>query len=149
MMDGGLHFKNTAIKEFCAQWSCKQHIVPVYSPWVNSLVEGTNKLLLHVLKRLCTPNLGEDNENAATWDKLLCNWPDHLDDVVQALNNRILPVLKYIPKELLLGMVVDTKQMDPTNSMQILNRTDITIHMAYAAQQHLDGYNEAIQHAIK
>lgn len=51
--------------------------------WINGLVEGTNKILLHVLKRLCAPN--------------------HLDDAITALNHRILPALKFSPKELLSG----------------------------------------------
>ena len=28
----------------------KIHIVPAYSPWVNGLVEGTNKLFLHIYR---------------------------------------------------------------------------------------------------
>ena len=149
MTDGGSHFNNAAVKEFCEQWSCKHHVVAAYSPWVNGLVEGTNKLLLHVLKRLCAPNLGENDQHAVAGDKLPRSWPDHLDDADRALNNRILPALKYTPKELLLGMVVDTRRTDPDNSARELTKTDIAIHMAYAAQQRLDGYDEAVQHAIK
>lgn len=83
MSDGGRHFNNTVVQEFCAKWNCKAHVVAAYSPWINGLVEGTNKILLHVLKRLCAPN--------------------HLDDAITALNHRILPALKFSPKELLSG----------------------------------------------
>ena len=82
-------------------------------------------------------------------NKLPHSWPDHLDKAVWALNNRILPALKYTPKELLLGMVVDTKRTDPMNSTKELTKLNVAIHMAYVAQQWLDGYDEAVQHAIK
>jgi hypothetical protein len=32
-------------------------------------VEGTNKILLHVMKRLCAPELGEDDSTDG-WDQL-------------------------------------------------------------------------------
>ncbi|KAG2063079.1 hypothetical protein BDR04DRAFT_984153, partial [Suillus decipiens] len=75
----------------------------VYSPWINGLVEGTNKILLHVLKQLCAPNLREDDQENLAWDKLPLNWPDHLDHTIMALNHQILPALKFSPKELFLG----------------------------------------------
>ena len=149
MTDRGSYFKNSAIKEFCTQWLCTHHVVAAYSPWINGLVKGTNKLLLHILQRLCAPNLGEDNQGTVVGNKLPHSWPDHLDKVVWALNNRILPALKYTPKELLLGMVVDTKRTDPTNSTKELTKLNVAIHMAYVVQQRLDGYDKAVQHAIK
>jgi len=149
MSDGGKHFDNTMVKEFCAKWSCTHHVVAAYSPWINGLVEGTNKLLLHVLKWLCAPNLNEDEYNAITWEKLPKTWTDHLDDAVQALNNRLLPALKHTPKELLLGLVVDTKHTEPTGSTTQVTAAQAAIHMVYVAQQRLDGYDKAIRHALK
>ena len=49
MSDGGRHFHNTEVKEFCNKWGGKHHIVAAYSPWINGLVEGTNKILLYIL----------------------------------------------------------------------------------------------------
>jgi hypothetical protein len=86
MSDGGKHFDNTEVREYCAKWSCKTHVVAAYSPWINGLVEGTNKILLHVLKRLCAPNLGEDEYEAISWDTLPNSWPKHLKEAVTALN---------------------------------------------------------------
>jgi hypothetical protein len=147
--DGGRHFNNTIMKDFCTKWSCNTHVVAAYSPWINGLVEGTNKILLHVLKRLCAPNLGEDDYKAVSWDTLPRNWPDHLDDAITALNHRILPALKFSPKELLLGQVINTPRTDLNNSTSAIRISDIGVHMAYVAQQHLDGYDAAIRHAIK
>lgn len=149
MTDGGRHFNNQDVKNYCAKWTCNHHVVAAYSPWINGLVEGTNKLLLHVLKRLCAPEVGEDGVTDEGWDKLPRTWPDHLDEAVRALNNRILPALKFTPKELLLGLVVDTKRTELTHSTLEPTNTDAAIHMAYAAQQRLDGYDEAVRHAIK
>jgi hypothetical protein len=50
MTDGGKHFNNNAVQALCEARQCKLHIVVAYSPWVNGLVEGMNKLLLHILK---------------------------------------------------------------------------------------------------
>ena len=108
MSDGGTHFDSNVVRAFCKSWVCKPHVVSAYSPWINGLVEGTNKILLHVLKRLCTPGLGDDEYNNMAWDSLPKSWPLHLDDAVLALNTCILPNLKFSPKELLLGTVVNT-----------------------------------------
>jgi hypothetical protein len=149
MSDGGKHFNNTSVKNLCAKWNCKTHVTAAYSPWINSLVEGTNKILLHVLKRLCTPNLGEDNYKMSSWEELLINWPDHLDDAITALNHCILLVLKFLPKELLLGQVINTPHMDLSNSTSAICTLDISAQMAYVAQQQLDGYDTTVQHTIK
>ena len=50
MTDGGMHFDNSKVREFCEMNQCKHHVTLAYSPWVNGLVEGTNKILLHVMK---------------------------------------------------------------------------------------------------
>jgi len=149
MTNGGKHFDNTMVKDFCAKWSCKHHVIAAYSPWINSLVEGTNKLLLHVLKRLCAPDLNDDEYNGITWEKLPKTWTEHLDNAVRALNNCILPALKHTPKELLLGLVVDTKRTEPADSTTQAMVAQAATHMAYVAQQQLDGYDEAIRHALK
>ncbi|KIK36026.1 hypothetical protein CY34DRAFT_26467 [Suillus luteus UH-Slu-Lm8-n1] len=149
MSDRGKHFNNTIVKDFCAKWNCNTHVIAAYSPWINGLVEGANKILLHVLKRLCAPNLGEDDHNALSWDELPLNWPDHLDDAVTALNHRILPALKFSLKELLLGQVINMPRTDLSNSTSTIRLSDVSTQMAYVAQQQLDGYDAAVRHAIK
>ena len=95
MADGGKHFKNQEVTENCECWGTKLHMVVAYSPWVNGLVEGTNKLLLYVLARLCAPEVGKDGCQAITWDKLPTTWPDHFDKAIRILNWCILPALKF------------------------------------------------------
>ena len=109
MSDGGRHFDNTEVKEFCSKWGGKHHVVAAYSPWINGLVEGTNKILLYILARLCAPDTSEDGWKAMKWDKLPRSWPDHFDEAIHTLHWRILPALKFCPKEILLGLVVNTK----------------------------------------
>lgn len=104
---------------------------------------------MDVLKRLCAPNLGEDEYDAMTWDTLPVNWPNHLDEAVTALNHRILPALKFSPKELLLGQIVNTPRTDITESTSALRPADANAHMAYVGQQQLDGYDATVRHAIK
>jgi hypothetical protein len=147
MSDSGSHFNNNAVQEFCDNSGCKHHITPAYSPWVNGLIEGTNKILLHVLKQLCAP-ITDDQGSGGDSKKLLRAWPDHLDEAVNALNHCILPALKFSPKELLLRIAVNTCKTGPDTAQMESNTQDTAIHMAYVEQQHIDGYKAAVKHAI-
>ena len=53
---------------------------------MNGLVEGVNKLLLHILKQLCFPNLGEDEHGETTIDDIPKTWLKHFDESVRLLN---------------------------------------------------------------
>jgi len=145
MTDGGPYFKCKEVEKFCKGWGMKVHVVAAYSPWVNGLVEGTNKLLLYILAQLCAPELCEDGWNNTKWEDLPRTWPDHFGQVIRILNWHILPSLKFLPKELLLGLVMSTPL---EASASLLPLEDIDMHFAYAAQQHLSGYSQAVQHAI-
>jgi len=127
---------------------CEHHVVSAYSLWINGLVEGTNKILLHVLKRLCAPGLGEDEYEEMDWDTLPKMWPLHINDAVLALNTRILPALKFTPKELLLGLVVNTPPTPLSISGLELTPKECETQMAYVAQQRLDGYEAIVRHAV-
>lgn len=88
MSDRGSHFKNEAVCELCKAYGVDIHIVPKYSPQVNSLIEGMNKILLEVLKRLCAPDLGEEGwRKIETWEHLLKSWLEHFNHTIFILNN--------------------------------------------------------------
>lgn len=76
------------------------------------------------------------------------SWPDHFDEAIQILNWRILPALKFSPKELLLSLIVNTSPTPLEVSASMSTPQDFDTHMAYAAQQRLDGYSEAVRHAM-
>jgi len=149
MSDGGKHFDNTEVAGYCTDSGTKHHVIAAYSPWVNGLVEGTNKILLYLLARLCASDVGEDGWQSITWESLPKAWPDHFERAIQILNWRILLVLKFSPKELLLGLVVNRTGTPLEVSSSFLPPKDIDVHMAYVAQQRLDGYEEAVWHAIQ
>ena len=149
MSDGGQHFDNKEVQEVCEKWGTKTHIVPTYSPWVNGLVEGTNKLFLHILKRLCAPDLNNEDIEAMSTDNLLKNWLDYFEETIRILNWRLLPSLKFSPKELMLGLVINTKPMDAYTATLPTTDFDMALQMAYVAQQRLDRYMEAVTHTLK
>ncbi|PSR72495.1 hypothetical protein PHLCEN_2v11634 [Hermanssonia centrifuga] len=149
MSDGGKHFDSKEVREWCELWGTKPHIVSAYSPWVNGLVEGTNKILLHVLKRLCAIDLGEDECDTLATEHLPKNWTTHLDAAVYALNNRILPAFHHTPKELLLGISIECRPTPLEQAVSGLLPEDVGVHFLYVDQQRLDGYNAAVHHAIK
>jgi hypothetical protein len=106
-----------------------------------------NKILLHVLKQLCTP-ITDDQGGSGDSEKLLCTWPNHLNKAVNTLNHCILPALKFLPKEPLLRIAVNTCKMGPDMAQIELNTQDAAIHMAYAEQQCINRYEAAVKHAI-
>lgn len=104
MLDSSRHFKNNKVKQCCEKWRGRHHVVAAYSPWINGLVEGTNKILLYVLACLCALEVGEDGWQNMTWSDLPKKWPDHFNEAIQILNWQILLALKFLPKELLLSL---------------------------------------------
>ncbi|KJA13083.1 hypothetical protein HYPSUDRAFT_98098, partial [Hypholoma sublateritium FD-334 SS-4] len=131
MADGRKHFNNEEVKEFCESWSTKHHVVAAYSPWINGFVEGTNKLLLYILARLCAPEIGEDGWQKTDWESLPKSWPDHFDCTIRILNWRILPKLKFLPKEILLGLVINTVNTPLDVSTSMTAPVGIDQHMVY------------------
>src|ERR1700723_2077395 len=105
-----------------------------------------NAKLLGILKRLCTPALGEDEYDAM---ELPASWPDYLEEAVEALNNRLLPNLKFSPNELLLGLVINTKHTTPDNMEEEVSAAEVDVQMAYFEQQRMYGYEHILSHAHK
>ena len=81
-------------------------------------------------------------------DKLPKTWLLHVDDAVLALNTRILPALKFTPKELLLGLVVNTPRTPLSISSAEPLPMEVETQMAYVAQQRLDRYEAIVHHAV-
>ena len=61
--------------------------------------------LLGRLKRLCSPDLGEDEYDVMD---VPASWPNHLNGAIEFINNGILPNLQFSPNKLLLGIVINT-----------------------------------------
>jgi hypothetical protein len=64
------------------------------------------------------------------------------------LNHHILPALKFSPKELLLGIAINTPRTEPEEAAVEPSTGKATIHIAYTVQQHLDSYEATVKHAI-
>ena len=146
MTDGGPEFDNEELRAECAKRGTQLEICPAYSPWVNGLIEGTNAILLNRLKRMCAPDLGEDEYEGMG---VPSDWPDHLDAAIRCINDRILPNLKYSPNELLLGLVINTKPTltDDLHTTPTMEETDT--QMAYVNQQRFEGYAQIVDHALQ
>jgi hypothetical protein len=147
MMDRGTHFTSHKVMEFCSSSGTKTHVMSAYSPWINGLVKGTNKLLIYILARLCAPEIGEDGWHEMDTNHLPRHWLDHFMNAISMLNRRLLPLLKFSPKELMLGLIVNTPKTDLEISISPTTPKDIETHIAYVAQQRMDAHSEAIRHA--
>jgi hypothetical protein len=144
MVDGGREFDNDAVWEACTIRNVELWVVPGYSPWINGLIEGMNAKLLGRLKRLCSPDLGEDEYDAMD---VPASWPDHLEEAVKFLNNCILPNLKFSPNELLLGIMINTKHTPAEQTEEEVTSDEVEVQMAYVEKQRLDGYAHISSHA--
>ena len=132
MTDGGSHFKNGAVDDFCTNNEIQHIITPAYAPWVNGLVESTNNLLLSRLKRMCAPDLDEEHDLVDP-ESIPWNWPDHLDNAVRAINDRVLPALNASPREILFGMALrPDSNTEPPLSPQPLTSKDLDTHFTLA-----------------
>lgn len=150
MTDGGPEFDNKELLDACEKRGTKRVVVAAYSPWINGLVEGMNGKLLGILRRLCAPDLGEDALEGIVQEALPRNWPDHLENAVEILNNRILPSLHFSPNELLLGLIVNTRETPvEISAMEAVTAGDVAQQMAYVEQQRVDGYSQIMEHASR
>ena len=149
MADGGGHFDCEEVKTFCEEMNTHLHIIAAYSPWVNGLLEGSNGILLNALKRLCAPNLGEDDYERMEKEDTPRNWPDHLDSAIKNLSDRILPALKFSPNELLLGIPTTIPPPVDPNTITPPTEADVALHLAITEQLRFDGYASMVNHAEK
>ena len=103
MTDGGLHFNNAEVNEYCRQQGIEHITTPAYSPWANGLIENANKILLGRLKHLCAPDLEDVDGDEAEPIAMPAQWSEHLDEAIRSMEDRILPALGFTPRELLWG----------------------------------------------
>ncbi|KAJ3545753.1 hypothetical protein NMY22_g2311 [Coprinellus aureogranulatus] len=96
------------------------------------------------------PKGGDDSSWSVDpdWDEMVGIPQDVLG--VESLDSQLqaLP-LKFSLKELLLGLVINTAKTPLETSSSILQPKDIDTQIKYVAQQQLDGYSEAVRHAIR
>ena len=139
MVDGGSHFNCNEVREYCNSIGSKLHIIAAYSPWLNGLLEGSNKILFNALKQLCAPNPGEHDYAKMTIKDILSNWLEHLNATIKYLDYQVFPALKYSPNELLLGLVVNSHHTDDLETSKPPTEQEVALHLALVEQQHLDG----------
>jgi len=147
MADGGSHFDCKEVRDFCTSIGTKTYVVAAYSPWINGLIEGSNKILLNTVKRLCAPNLGEDDYERMGVEDIPKNWPEHIDAAVKNLNERILPSFKFSPNELFFGRLISEGAPERTVEPNEITVDEATLHIAYVEQQRFDGHAGAVDHA--
>jgi hypothetical protein len=110
-------------------------------------VERANKLLIYVLARLCAPDVGEDGWKSMTKDDLPKNWPLFFDQAIRILNAHLLLAVKFRPKELLFGRIVNTTETPIEVAATVFAEGDAAMHMAYMDQQRLDAFDRRIAYA--
>ena len=131
MTDGGSHFNNGEVKGWCVVNSMEHRVTAAYAPWVNGLMENANGLLFGHLWRLCNGEAGREDNSGPLPPDVDCNWPDHFDTAVHQLNEHIIPSLRFSPKELLLGYVVNTVWTPATTLDKEPGPADSDIHLVY------------------
>lgn len=115
MADGGSHFRNNEVDEFCLLHGIQHITTPSYAPWCNGLIEGLNRLLLSQLRRLCAPDMDAavDDDTPYKVEDLPKKWPLHFDEAIRQINDRIRPNTHRSPHELLFGLALTPKHKSP------------------------------------
>jgi hypothetical protein len=150
MTDGGHYFNNHDITKRCTAHGTQYHVTAAYAPWINELMEGTNSKLLGRFHRAYAPELREEESSAgATLDEIPASWPDYFKAAIQHLNECIIPAFQYLPKELLLGLVINTPITPSQITTSAPSQSDVKVDSAYVAQQRLDSQFHTTIHAIK
>lgn len=101
MADGGSHFRNELVDEFCKENRIHHITTPAYAPWCNRLIEGLNKLLLGRLRRLCVPDLDTavDENEPYNAEDLPTKWPLFFGEAIRPTTGRT-------PRELLFALAL-------------------------------------------
>ena len=98
------------------------------------------------LRCLCSPGVDEDTQSSTTAN-IDQAWPDHFDNAIQQLNKCIIPALCFSPKELLLGLIVNTPHTPLTVASSKITPSNIEVQLTYVSQQRLDAADRATLHA--
>ncbi|QRV91923.1 Retrovirus-related Pol polyprotein from transposon opus [Ceratobasidium sp. AG-Ba] len=149
MADGGSHFDCEEVRNWCEGNGTHPLTTPAYAPWTNGLAEGTIKLLIGRLKKLCAPNVGEAPDAADNAASTPSAWPKHLTTAVAQLNDRTLESLGYSPRKLLTGILTPDRKADINQALmgRAIADIDINLGLTYALRD--DAYANALEHAQK
>ncbi|QRW03526.1 Retrovirus-related Pol polyprotein from transposon [Ceratobasidium sp. AG-Ba] len=149
MADGGSHFDCDEVREWAKARGVQALKTPPYAPWANGLAEGSIKLLIGRLKTLCTATVGESPEEDGDPSTTPAAWPKHLARATSQLNDRILPSLRYTPRELLTGQprAEHRTQLSHPSSDTTPLEVDVNMALTYALRQ--DAYAHALEHASR
>ncbi|QRV78793.1 Retrovirus-related Pol polyprotein from transposon opus [Ceratobasidium sp. AG-Ba] len=148
MADGGSHFDCAEVHDWAKSRNVQALKTPPYAPWANGLAEGSIKLVIGRLKRLCTPTVGESPEEDADALTTPAAWPKHLSTAVSQLNDRALSSLGgYSPRELLTGQLKAERryQLSHPITEPTSEEVDVNLALTYALRQ--DGFAKALEHA--
>src|SRR6266481_4822814 len=146
MTDGGAHFNNSEVNEYCRLQGIEHITTPAYAPWTNGLIENTNKILLGRLKRLCAPDLEDDTVNDPDPKATPAHWTEHMDEAIRSMNDRILPALGFTPRELLWGLRETAEGRVRVMEMEA-TQDDTTHHFTFSDLLRSQGHTAALAEA--
>ncbi|QRV97008.1 Retrovirus-related Pol polyprotein from transposon opus [Ceratobasidium sp. AG-Ba] len=147
MADGGSHFDCDEVRAWGTARGVQILKTPLYAPWANGLAEGSIKLLIGRLKALCTPTVGESPEEDGDPANTPASWPKHLAKATAQLNDRMLLLLKYTPRELLTGQPRNEHHIQLSHPPRDPTPAEIEINMALTYALRQDAYAEALEYA--
>jgi len=150
MADGGSHFKNGEVENFCALNNVKHITTATNAPWCNGLVEGTNRLLLNRLHHLCSPNMDElvDSDTTINPESIPYAWPKHFDEAIRQLNDRIRPSILRTPRELMFGLAI-TPEHTPPDSLNETSIDMVDTNLSLVDMLHMQAHLLQLENAAK
>ncbi|QRW01584.1 Retrovirus-related Pol polyprotein from transposon [Ceratobasidium sp. AG-Ba] len=149
MADGGGHFDCNEVRRWAEGRGSKVIKTPPYAPWANGLAEGSVKLLINRLKKLCAPSVGEDPDDVDDANSTPTAWPKHLTTAVSQLNDRVLDSLGYTPRELMTGLLSGERRAELGRAAITRAVQDVDTNLALTYSLRQDAYAKALEHAAK
>ena len=83
------------------------------------------------------------------WEDLPGDWPKHLTMAVCQMNDRVLPLTGYSPRELLLGFVIEDHRQPLVEVLPKAQDKDIVVHMVFVDLIHAHAFQSTVQHVAQ
>lgn len=115
-MDNGPHFTNGRVQMFFSKRGVKLEDRPTEASKSTGKIESTGRLIQETLRKILSGRPGARRMQIVDHlSDLSSDWDLALPEAVRAVNNRIIPHLRYSPTEILFGM-----------SRELTNMTEIS-----------------------
>src|SRR6266481_2127118 len=149
MTDSSSHFDNEDMNTFCSTHGIEHITTPAYALWTNGLIKNMNKILLGHLKQMCAPDMEDMEANDTNMETTPAHWTNHVKEAIHSMNDRILPALGFMPRELLWGRREATGGWTKGKAVMEATELNASHHFLFSDLLRSQGYTRALAEAAR